>query len=1193
MGSPKALLEWCRVKCANYPNVDIKNMSTSFRDGLAFCAIIHKHRPDLIDFSSLSKDNVYQNNRLAFEVAETKLGIPALLDPKDMVSTEVPDRLSVITYLSQYYYFFNKKFHASPASLRSSHVTSLANPTKSRTPDVLKPPKSLPDRRSSREDHLSSSRTHSVCSLCRKPVHLVQRHLIDGEIYHRSCFRCKVCCSTLLPGSYKQGSDAGSLICTHHITDSRNTRVDFSRQQIGSTENLPKLNCQERTLFLGGFTDNINHLPHYAEKTESQDRLVCVRVETEGRGRNTRQERSREVKERESTDSARGSEGEVKRPAPPPPHRFKDRAPEGAGEAGPSLILADSKLQVEAVKSQGSSGRTPTSLCAAVSGGCSRPVPAPRRTFNSSAPPVPAPRTKTFQRMDSSSATGNSPSQSKSSSNSSRNTSPASGSHKVRSNHPWMTIVHPGPWTQLPPAPAPITPPRSSSVPGGSWFRPRVTPPNPFGEVADEDTQDNAREEGTKTGAANQTKLSEASSQSENGRNLPKNSGDTHAPVRSSDTANAAAKSKPDDKAKPPDKPIPPKKPAFKGTAPTTMDSAQKEQPAASSGPSGRRGDSGASANKPKAPDASGSPSMKTSHLAAAESALGVPDVASGLGVPKLEEAPSGLGVPDPAEATSALGVPDLAGPASGPGIPDVAEAANGLGVPDPAEAASGLGVPELEEAPSGLGVPDPAEATSALGVPELAGPASGPGTPDVAEAASGLGVPDPAEAASGLGVPELAEAASGLGVPDPAEAASGLGVSELAGAAGELAGGASELDVPDLVETGGIGGLADTDGGLGVLNLADADSGLGVAGLTGVASGLEAPDFDGAVSGHGVPGLAGAKSRGGLVDAASDLGLPDLAAEVPDLAGASAGLCLPDVTEADAIGGAAGAAGGLATSDVAQSRPFPKSVSVPAVSSALLQSPSVSADLMEAIECEQAAPSQSKACKENPFDRKAAIPKSKTFQAPASRRSPAPGYGFPLVKRKVQSDRCVPIEDLQVEMGELDKRLETLELRGVELERNLRDCKNDKVEEEMLMDWFSLIHEKHVLVRRDAELVYLTKQQTLEERQADVEYELRCLLNKPESEWSLEDRGREQQLMDELVTVIEQRNQIISSLDQDRQREKEEDVLFEAMMTQKEFQKEGLKELKKSKGKFKPMKVLKMLSLKAESAKDCKDKTS
>ncbi|XP_077585265.1 spectrin beta chain, non-erythrocytic 1 isoform X3 [Stigmatopora nigra] len=102
-----ALLLWCQMKTAGYPNVNIHNFSTSWRDGMAFNAIIHKHRPDLIDFDKLKKSNAHHNLQNAFNMAEHHLGLTKLLDAED-ISVDHPDEKSIITYVVTYYHYFSK-----------------------------------------------------------------------------------------------------------------------------------------------------------------------------------------------------------------------------------------------------------------------------------------------------------------------------------------------------------------------------------------------------------------------------------------------------------------------------------------------------------------------------------------------------------------------------------------------------------------------------------------------------------------------------------------------------------------------------------------------------------------------------------------------------------------------------------------------------------------------------------------------------------------------------------------------------------------------------------------------------------------------------------------------------------------------------------------------------------------------------
>ncbi|XP_034452490.1 MICAL-like protein 1 isoform X3 [Hippoglossus hippoglossus] len=920
MGSLKALQEWCRIQCENYNDVEVKDMSTSFRDGLAFCAIIHRFRPDLIDFGLLSKENVYDNNRLAFEVAETQLGIPALLDPEDMVSMKVPDRLSIITYVSQYYNFFNNKSQANPPCMKRPSSVGYNEPAQKRplTPLEDKVVESEPSQPSQTGgEAVQRSSLSSTCAACQKHVHLVQRFLVDGKLYHRNCFRCTECHSTLLPGSYKLVSDAGSLVCTHHLARqalaNQNGRPDISKKpvvvpssRIGRSttpHTSPSVRDQAKT-------------PSPVGRTNDTDMPTSVPASITPVTTN-----KTDVLEKAKDIEDSGAIEETPRSSSPPnPFDESDEEEdEGEKEEDEGEKEEETQTPVKYI-TNGDVPSTPVSN----NEGVSRPVPAPRRVTEPTPPPRPAPRVR-LPRERLKPPTPPKPRE--------RSQSPgslSSGTHKPK-DPPWLALVQSESKKKKAPPPPPAglaTPPNAGSLSSlkGDGSRPSTPPPPPPANPFDDDDDENneaEEEEGGEGGAIPPTVVAShpwysiSHAADSTGADTPPSGGSSS---RSASPGSAKSKKR---------RPAPraPQPPAGNQVLSQSQPSSCSPSPALSI-----ESLSSGSDHSPSQPPLGGSASRDQEHT-----------------------------------FTKSISEPSICSPCDPSDLPS-----------------SSTNEHLLHPSPS----PYPS--------PMLSNASSAPATPQTSRSTG----------------------TKGAGAPPPRP------------------------------------------------------------------STTPSPLASGATQSH-----------------------------------------------------------------------------------------------------------SKRICKENPFNRKASPSpaKSKTKPPKGSRpaRPPAPGHGFPLIKRKVQTDQFIPVEDIHGEMSQLEKQLDELEQRGVELEKKLRDNPNDEDEECLLVDWFTLIHEKHLLVRREAELVYTAKQQNLEERQADVEYELRCLLNKPEKDWTGEDKSREQELMSELVTIIEQRNQIVNNMDQDRQREEEEDKLMEAMLKKKDFHKEPDSKQqqphKKKGAKFKPIKVLKRLSHKGE----------
>ncbi|KAM9015040.1 F-actin-monooxygenase MICAL2 isoform 4-T4 [Ara ararauna] len=294
---PNKLLTWCQKQTEGYRNVNVTDLTTSWKSGLALCAIIHRFRPDLVDFDALNEEDVVKNNQLAFDVAEQEFGIPPVTTGKEVGSAGEPDKLSMVMYLSKFYELFRgtplravdagdkqNGEHSDLCSAKSSNFIfnnyinltfprkrvpkvegkteqnesnkrrrkglfgvfeetsgfssqgtngkehsdgregTNQNKVKSMATQLLakfeeNAPNTIFRRQASlRKEFPQSVGGSDICYFCKKRVYVMERLSAEGHFFHRECFKCEICSTTLRLGIYAFDVEEGKFYCKPHFT---------------------------------------------------------------------------------------------------------------------------------------------------------------------------------------------------------------------------------------------------------------------------------------------------------------------------------------------------------------------------------------------------------------------------------------------------------------------------------------------------------------------------------------------------------------------------------------------------------------------------------------------------------------------------------------------------------------------------------------------------------------------------------------------------------------------------------------------------------------------------------------------------------------------------------------------------------------------------------------------------------------
>uniref|UniRef100_A0A673ME83 F-actin monooxygenase n=1 Tax=Sinocyclocheilus rhinocerous TaxID=307959 RepID=A0A673ME83_9TELE len=205
---PSRLLTWCQKQTEGYKGVNVTDLTSCWSSGLALCALIHRFRPQLIDYDSLNEQDCAKNLQLAFDVAEKEFGIKPFITGKELAAGQEPDKTSMSNYLSKFYELFRGTSSASNEvrELKENKVkfmaTQLLAKFEDSTPSLKREfPQSLGD----------------VCHACKKRVFVVERLSAEGFHFHRECFRCHTCRAPLRQGGHSFDSEEGKLYCKLHF----------------------------------------------------------------------------------------------------------------------------------------------------------------------------------------------------------------------------------------------------------------------------------------------------------------------------------------------------------------------------------------------------------------------------------------------------------------------------------------------------------------------------------------------------------------------------------------------------------------------------------------------------------------------------------------------------------------------------------------------------------------------------------------------------------------------------------------------------------------------------------------------------------------------------------------------------------------------------------------------------------------